>query len=130
MWQRPRPGIELQRAEGWSFFDDTLQPTAVDLDWILNARIVQSAIEAGSDRQLAHRIEHVFVGPRERLLELLATLQRDGLGDHVWEGDALVVTQSLPLDATVITEWTQRLRAAAAAHGVEYDGWGTPITRP
>ncbi len=70
------------------------------------------------------------MGPRERLLELLATLSRDGLGDHVWEGDALVVTQSLPLDATVITEWTQRLRAAAAAHGVEYDGWGTPITRP
>ena len=123
--------VELVAREGgWSFFDEKLRPKLENWAWIENSRVVRGLVEAGTNFQAIHRLDHFFVGPPASLKEVETVLRERGLSELSPSSSGLTLRQDLALDVDLITTWTQRFGTLAAAAGARYDGWGAPVIRP
>jgi regulator of RNase E activity RraB len=123
--------IELKESEGWDFFDRKVRPSPYYQVQILDRTVVERLIEAGSDPDAPHLLEHAFKGPPEALERLQRELAAEGFEElrDQRHDDWLVMARESALDSDQITELTVRLRIMGERLGAEYDGWGAAVVR-
>jgi regulator of RNase E activity RraB len=130
-WVGDRGGnrVGLEESDGWDFFDRKVRPEPGHWRQIENRRVIQALLEAGSNPERPHPLEHAFRGPPENLKKIAAALEADGFSRMSFEGDFLVLSKPSPLDLDEISRLTDALEGFSASVGAEYDGWGTPVVR-
>jgi len=118
---------EVRQKEGWDFFDEKVCPDRSGWQQIFDRRVVEGLIEAGSNPELPHDLEHCFVGPVDRLQNIAQKLGEHGFKQVSFEGDTLVLSYQQVLDPVDISELTSSLAEIAEGAGVSYDGWGAMV---
>jgi regulator of RNase E activity RraB len=130
-WSRSRkPGAwksELVESDGWSFFDRKLRPGPAHRKWIQNNHVVIQLLQAGSNRQRLHSLDHLFIGESAALDLIARELEELGLEPERQDPTKLKLVQELPLDPDEITTWTSRFEGIARECGASYDGWGSAV---
>ena len=121
--------IDLVERSGWSFFEDKVRPKPVHRKWIANNHVIIALLQAGSDGQRTHSLDHMFLGASAALDVVVRELQGAGFQCRRSEPSSLTVVQQLPLDCDEITTWTLRFESLAESCGASYDGWGAAVIR-
>jgi hypothetical protein len=121
--------VELLESDGWDFFDEKIRPGPAHWQEIRDRRVIGELVAAGSDPSRPHPLEHTFEGPSARLDEIARQLGADGFRRHRSSREVLVVSRAATLDHDEIARLTRALHAYAAAMGVAYRGWGSPVVR-
>jgi regulator of RNase E activity RraB len=122
--------IETREREGWGFFDEKVRPSANGWRQIADRRVIDQLLQAGTDPDREHVLEHFFDGPVEALRQIAAALAEDGFAGEVDEAEGrLMMARAEPLDLPVINRLTTALAHYSEGLGAHYDGWGTPVLR-
>jgi regulator of RNase E activity RraB len=127
----PRDGLRLELIEkpGWTFFDEKVSPASVYWQQIGDYQVIQRLLEAGSNPQVPHVLEHVFIGDQEQLQTLSADLRNRGFSEISCSDDCLVMGRESLLDLEEVFNVTGELFSFCSEIGVQYDGWGAAVTK-
>jgi regulator of RNase E activity RraB len=131
-WRDRQKGwrIETRERDGWGFFDEKVRPSADGWRQIGDRRVIDGLLEAGTDPNREHVLEHFFDGPVEALRQIAAALAEDGFeGELDEEAGRLMMKRAEPLDLLTINRLTTALAHYSEGLGANYDGWGTPVLR-
>lgn len=124
--------VSMMAILGFSVVQSAEFPPSVEM----NMKTIEALIEAGSDPNKPHPLEHHFYCDNSSSLkELMAKGESLGyrvanLGDniyegkHYWYGDLIKETI---LDIKVINEDNSLMLMLANEFDSEYDGWGSPV---
>lgn len=127
--EKQTPAIKFHSEKGWDFFDEVLCPDSTYRQQMGDQQVIDRLIEAGSDPEKIHCLEHVFIGPTAALKEVEEALELDGFVMHSKEEETLVMKKESPLDLWEIWAVTVGLKELAESNGVEYDGWGCFVVK-
>jgi hypothetical protein len=122
--------VEFEKHEGWEFFNDMVRPGPEEWIAILDRRVMDSLLEAGTNPEKPHRIEYVFQGELAALQALAQGLVERGyqqVSAPNPETQEMVYALELPLDLEQIVEQSIANDALAAEHGARCDGWSAEI---
>lgn len=128
-WQPSGPAFraELKSGEAWDFFNRKISPSPRNWQQIHDRQVIEHLVEAGSDRDAVHRLEHTFIGPTESLDIIASELGADDFEQLSREDGRLVMAKGSVLDLDRISGLTGALMSFAANVGAEYDGWGAEV---
>lgn len=102
----------------------------------MNEKTIQALIEAGSNPQKPHPLEHHFYSYRAKSLKGLISkgeslgYRAANTGDNVHEGSRywyVDLIKETPLDIELINTENSLMLKLANEFSAEYDGWGTPV---
>ncbi|HVO29609.1 MAG TPA: ribonuclease E inhibitor RraB [bacterium] len=130
-WQRAQRwgSFHVDAEDGWTWFDANVRPPPEGWEQIRNRAVVNQLLEAGTNPEEPHRLEHVFKGSRDALDALAKDLADLGFERNAATraADTATFVADAMLDVFEITDVTVRLRALAGTHGVAYQGWGAAV---
>lgn len=101
-------------------------------------QVLRALADAGSDLSKPHSLEHHFVCPNRAAAQpvvawgIAAGYQTSEVVDGEFEGrkySCFDLIKSTVPTISIITAETSAMLAAAARHGVEYDGWGCEVVK-
>jgi regulator of RNase E activity RraB len=121
--------IELREEEGWRFFDDKVSPKPVFWQQIGDQAVIRGLIEAGSNPDLPHLLEHVIVGGEDTLLKIRDDLGNNGFKEISLGDGCLVMGRESKLNIAEVFGVTGRLFDYCRDKGVTYDGWGAAVVK-
>ncbi len=132
-WQKKYPAykVELERHEGWEFFDEVVRPSPEDWIHIGDRQVVDQLVESGSDPSQPHALQSIFQGPEESLRKVANELVGRGyqpLGDPDFASGEVVYAIELPLDVPLIVEHSIANSEIAEQLGAHCDGWGATVS--
>jgi len=123
----PQYRFEVLSSEGWDFFDRKVRPTAEHWQQISDQAVIQQLIQAGTDPEADHLLDHTFLGPDHALAGLRDQLGADGFTVSDAAPGRLTMSRPSPLDLEQIWGLTRRLATFCPRIGVRYDGWGAQV---
>lgn len=127
-WIREHDEYETDVSEhdGWNFYFESVWPSETSWLLIMDRRVVDSLVKAGSDVSKPHSLEFVFRGEQKPLQEMQKELSARGytLLDFSPEESRLIMANSMTLDVGEIFRESVAHHGLCARLGVEYDGWG------
>lgn len=130
-WQSANPQYqaELERHDGWEFFNDVVAPSTEEWIAIGDRQVVDQLIEAGSDPEQPHALEYLFHGAPEALGAVAKELEERGYEIRASEDapDQLICVVQLPLDLDEIVDHTIANIELAEQHAVQCDGWSAAV---
>lgn len=138
-WTRggERGRLEVRACEGWSYYEDKIQPKEARSLWSTNAKMIEALRAAGLDVSVPQPIEHRFLGDMNALREAATLIRIAMTGKSVQvtvapgsDGDErgqLTATISVVLDPELVSAQEWQLRKVADELGVDYDGWGAHV---
>ncbi|MBN1486777.1 MAG: DUF695 domain-containing protein [Anaerolineae bacterium] len=121
--------VELREQEGWGFFDQKVRPSPVFWQQIKDREVIEQLIQAGSDPQAIHNLEHTFVGDPKILKRLKGELITNGFELVSDAGDTLVMSKGSKLDLNQVFGLTSKLSGYCRHLGISYDGWGAMVVK-
>ncbi|MFL7790691.1 MAG: DUF695 domain-containing protein [Anaerolineae bacterium] len=121
--------IELREEEGWRFFDEKVSPNPVFWQQISDYAVIRGLIDAGSNPELPHLLEHVIVGDGEMLLRIRNDLGNNGFREISLRDGCLVMGRESKLNIDDVFGVTGRLFDYCRGKGVLYDGWGAEVVK-
>ncbi|MDX2361238.1 MAG: DUF695 domain-containing protein [Crocinitomicaceae bacterium] len=121
--------VELIKSKGWDFYDERLRPNARHWQQISDRSVVLRMMNAGSNPEKDHILEHTFIGDDAKLKELSLNLENGGFTVQSTSEGCLVMTKSSKLIVPLISPLTGKLAGFAESMGVKYDGWGAMIVK-
>ena len=127
MGQNKQYEIDVSEHDGWDFFDESIWPSEIDWQLIMDQEVIDELIKSGSDPKKQHVIEFVFLGQRTSLGEIQATLEKRGYSTVSFEGETLVISRKLVLEISEIFAESRQHLSEASRLGVKYDGWGCHV---
>jgi regulator of RNase E activity RraB len=119
--------IDVSEHDGWAFFDESIWPSKIDWQLIMDQDVIDQLIKSGSDPKKEHLIEFVFVGERTGLNEIQKTLENRGYSTVSLEGETLVISRRIILEIGEIFAESRQHLSDASSLGVKYDGWGCHV---
>jgi regulator of RNase E activity RraB len=133
-----RGRIESRESQGWSYFEDKIQPRDARRLWSTNAKMIEALRGAGLDVSRPQAIEHHFLGDMAALREAAAFLPLAIPGQTVQvavtpsspdgaETGQLTATVSVVLDPEIVSAQEWQFRTIATELGLDYDGWGAHV---
>ncbi len=127
----PQGGFTVQLIEkpGWTFFEEKVKPAPVYWQQIRDFQVIQGLIQAGSNPNSPHLLEHIFTGDRPRLQSLKADLLTKGFSEVSFSDTQLVMARASVLELDKVFDHTAKLFTLSPQMGVQYEGWGARITR-
>lgn len=123
--------IETREDAGWTYFLDTIYPSAIDLRIMADDHLCESLRDQGDDLVTPRRIDHrAFFGDevsRQRFIKLIRSFGYDiaGLLDPGGASEEYGVTFSGAGSPFDISSIVAPLYGAARNLGGRYDGWDT-----
>jgi regulator of RNase E activity RraB len=132
MTQHPEYELDVSEHEGWEFFNEIIRPSLEDRLMMADRRVVDGLIEAGSDPQKPHVMDHAFRGPGDALRKLADALASRGYRPQDtldFDSGLIVLVKEMTLDLGSIVEESIANHRLAAEHGAEYDGWGAAVVK-
>ncbi|MCP4602333.1 MAG: DUF695 domain-containing protein [Proteobacteria bacterium] len=121
--------IELQEQEGWQFFDEKVTPTPVFWQQISDRQVIDALIDAGSDPQVPHLLEHTFLGDSAQLARLQQQLGADSFQVLHSDDERLVMGKDSCLILDEVFGLTRKLFSYCNSIDVSYDGWGAQVRK-
>ena len=126
----------VQHDAEWGYYLEFLFPSPERLRWIRNRRVVDQLQDHGDHLSEPRRVEHwaYFQRPEERAA-FVAEASEGGFTCEETEGGVGQLPLGVelhrvdPVDLEAIHKVVMLLDDLAAAHGGEYDGWGTSVER-
>ncbi|WP_050030806.1 DUF695 domain-containing protein [Verrucomicrobium sp. BvORR034] len=120
---------DVSEHDGWGFFFESVWPSEISWLQILDRRVVDNLVEAGSDASKLHSLEFTFRGEQSALQEMQTVLATRGytLLEFSVEESRLVMAHGMALDVSDIFSESVAHHELCKRLGVEYDGWGASI---
>jgi hypothetical protein len=117
---------DVSEHDGWEFYFESVWPSETSWLLIMDRRVVDNLVKAGSDASKAHSLEFVFRGTQLALQEMQTVLSGRGyaLLEFVPEESRLIMAHCMPLDVDEIFRESVAHHELCGRLGVEYDGWG------
>ncbi|CAN5682287.1 hypothetical protein BH09VER1_BH09VER1_03130 [soil metagenome] len=117
---------DVSEHDGWDFFFESVWPSEISWQIIMDRRVVDNLVCSGSDPAKPHSLEFVFRGAAAALEELQRSLASRGytLIENSPEESRLVMALSMPLQPSAISNESISHHTECAKLGLEYDGWG------
>ena len=130
-WMREHDDYDTDVSEhaGWDFYFESVWPSEQSWLLIMDRRVVDNLLKAGSDASKPHSLEFVFRGDQVALQEVQTVLSERGyaLLEFAPEESRLIMAHSMPLDVGGIFRESVAHHELCGRLGVEYDGWGALI---
>ncbi|MDZ4401968.1 DUF695 domain-containing protein [Prosthecobacter sp.] len=127
-WIREHAAYETDVSEhdGWDFYFESVWPSETSWLLIMDRRVVDNLVKAGSDASKPHSLEFVFRGDQSALQEMQTALSSRGytLLDFSPDESRLIMARSMTLDVGEIFRESVAHHELCGSLGVEYDGWG------
>jgi len=120
--------IELNLLSPFEYYVDLL-PDKFIWQQIGNRHVIERLLEAGSNEQKEHFIEHGIFGKQDDLKSLFNELKNHDISLISIEEDLMEVGIKSTLDLDEITNQTNYLMSVAEEHNCKYDGWNTKIEK-
>jgi hypothetical protein len=129
MQQHAAYATDVSEHDGWDFFFESVWPSETSWLIIMDRRVIDQLVKAGSDPAKPHAIEFVFRGEPPALAEMRRVLEARGytLVESAPAEARLVMALRLPLDLTAISGESIAHRDACARLGLDYSGWGASV---
>jgi hypothetical protein len=124
---QPQYRFEVLSSEGWDFFDRKVRPEAEHWQQISDQAVIHQLIQAGTDPESQHVLDHTFLGPDDALAALRDQLSADGFNVSGTGPGRLTMSRPSPLDLEQVWSLTRRLATFCPQIGVQYDGWGAAV---
>jgi hypothetical protein len=120
---------DVSEHDGWDFFLESVWPSETSWVLILDRRVVDNLVKAGSDPSKPHSLEFVFRGDQSGLQQMQAALAVRGysLLELSAEESRLVMARCMALDVGEIFRESLSHREDCQRFGIEYDGWGALV---
>ena len=108
---------------------ELVTPTIIDRKLHGDQEVISNLQKHGDDGSTARKTDFWFYGEKDRLLGLIRALEPWGYSVDHWLDDSagVVLTTETPVEFGIFREVTPVLVGMAERHGVEYDGWETPV---
>lgn len=127
-WITEHGGYEIDVSEhvGWDFYFEFVWPSETVWLLIMDRRVVDNLVKAGTDVSKPHSLEFVFCGEQMVLRKVQAALVSRGytLLDFSPEDSRLIMARSMALDVGEIFKESLAHHELCQNLGVKYDGWG------
>ncbi len=126
IWEHDDYETDVSEHDGWDFYFESVWPSETSWLLIMDRRVVDNLVKAGSDASKPHSLEFVFRGEQAPLLEMQTALSARGytLLDFSPEESCLVMANSMTLDVGEIFKESIAHNTLCGQLGIEYDGWG------
>ena len=119
--------VEQVQSEGWDFFEQHLKPTMMDWQQVVDRRMIEKLLKAGSNPSKVHELEHTITGEMESLQIMAEELAHGGFTVAELGGGELVVKRASYLNVEEISMVTSALFRFAHDLGLVYEGWGARV---
>jgi len=119
--------VELIPREGWEYFDRYIRPDEVYRQQIEDQKLIDRMIEAGSNPNKLHFLEHTFRGKPDALSSISEVLKEEGFIVEDRGTTELVAGKESELMIDGIFGITANLVLFARESGAEYAGWGARL---
>lgn len=121
--------IDVSEHDGWDFYFESVWPSETSWLLIMDQRVVDNLVKAGSDPSKPHSLEFVFRGDGSSLQQMQAALTARGysLLDFSDKESRLIMSRSMPLNVGAIFSESVAHRKDCQRFGLEYDGWGASV---
>lgn len=121
--------VNVSEHDGWDFFDDCVWPSEEDWMLIQDQRVVDGLIQSGSNPNLEHALDFLFIGDQSRLQQLRQRLAARGYvdSDESTPTDQLLMVKKLPLELNLIYTESLENNRLCKDLGVQFDGWGAAV---
>ena len=130
-WMQEHSDYETDVSEhdGWDFYFESVWPSPTSWLIIMDRRVIDNLIRAGSDPSKPHSLEFVFRGEVGGLRDLQRALTGRGysLVEFAEAETRLVMARSMTLEGAAVCQESIWLRDECARLGLEYDGWGASV---
>jgi hypothetical protein len=118
--------IDVSEHDGWGFYFESVWPAETSWLLIMDRRVVNNLVKAGSNPSKPHSLEFVFRGEESGLRQMQAALNLRGysLLNFSAKESCLIMARNMPLDVGAIFKESVVHHEQCLRFGVEYDGWG------
>lgn len=120
---------DLSHEHGWSFFEETIKPSAVEWQSVVDRKMIEKLLKAGSHPGKMHQLEHSLSGDPASLEVMAEELGHGGFKVLHFEADQLVVQRPSTLDVDEVSAVSSALFRFAKDIGVNYEGWGARVVQ-
>ena len=114
---------------GWEFFENEIMPTAVDWQQVIDRKIIDKLLKAGTNPTKVHVLEHTLTGDEQNLQVMAEELAGGGFQVIHFGGGELVVQRASYLDIDTVSAISGALFRFANDLEVKYEGWGARIVQ-
>lgn len=120
---------DVSEHDGWDFFFQSVWPSYTSWLMILDRRVIDKLVQAGSDPAKPHSLEFAFRGKVDQLAILQRKLESRNytLLALSPEDSQLVMAVSMRLELQSIFRESLAHRDECAKLGLDYDGWGASV---
>ncbi|MDD9265518.1 DUF695 domain-containing protein [Paenibacillus sp. GCM10023248] len=120
----------------WSFYLNEMAPSALEEQWMRNAKIAYALKRRGDNLELVREVQHwMYFSDSKRMNEVKSKVGQLGYRviasemdtERVVEPYVLQISKMHTLDVPTVNEITKELFELASEGGGTYDGWGTRL---
>ena len=120
---------EYIKESGWGYVHEKVTPQPEDWAQIMDRGVIDNLVQAGTNAQQPHMLDHGFKGAPDALNALKAELEKEGFSPTYESEGELTMSRAQQLHLDEINSVTVWLMQRAHAHNVEYMGWGAAIVQ-
>jgi regulator of RNase E activity RraB len=119
--------VTRKQYSGWTFFDEKVRPDAFYWGQIGDRHVIEGLLQAGSDPEKPHVLEHFIYGKEADLEKLANNLIEQGFEKVSLRDGCLQLNIAYPLNPEMIFRMTGYLRDTCEKLNLSYDGWGASV---